>query len=135
MKRLAILTAVGCVVVGSAAVWAGSQSTMPVSITYDNTGTVVTGADGSLVGAFLSADANQELGCGGGATLMFCQAHDARDDQRGLLNAAFCTTSDANLIAQIRSVTANSHVRFTLDPLTGRCTSVFIDRSSTFLQP
>ena len=133
MKRIAIVVAVACMVVGSAAVWAGQQSTLGVSITYNNSGTVVTGADGSLLGARVSADNNQEIDCGGGSTVMWCEAHDSRDDQIGLLNAAYCMTTDAGMLAQIRSISPNSHVRFTLDPLTGRCTSIFVDHSSTLL--
>lgn len=125
-----LLVAVGVSVVAHA----GKRTTTDVAITYDEAGTTVLGASGALSTAYLSADDYQLIGCGGSATSMWCQAHDARPDAPGLLNKAFCTTTNPDLMAQIRSISPESYLSFSLDPATGLCTRLYVSHNSTNLR-
>lgn len=118
----------------SVAAHAGRHTTVDVEIRYDEAGTSVIGAAGALSTAYQSADDNQLIGCGGSTTSMWCQAHDARPDEPGLLNGAWCSTTDPELIAQIRSVSPESYIRFYLDPATGQCTSIYVSHNSSNLR-
>jgi hypothetical protein len=79
-----------------------------------------------------SADTNQYIGCGGSPTSGFCQAHDATADADGVVNSAFCFTTDPSLIAHIRSVAADSFVRFTIDAFTGECVNISVSHQSFY---
>ena len=111
--------------------YAGSRSTQPVSIALDESGAAYA-AQGALSDAYNSADANQMIGCGGRSALGWCQAHDATADAEGLVNSAFCTTSDPTFIAHIRSITADTFVRFTIDPETGDCLTLSVSHNSFY---
>lgn len=132
LPKWTLLTSLLLVAAGASLVaHAGVRTTVPVTITYDAAGTTVIGASGALSTAYLSADTNQLIGCGGStAASMWCQAHDARPDAPGLLNQAFCTTSDPNLIAQIRSISPESYISFSFTPATGECTRIYISHNS-----
>jgi hypothetical protein len=114
-----------------AVVHAGARSSVEVTITLDGGGNVI-GAMGNEADAYNSSDANQYIGCGGNATFGWCQAHDATADAEGVLNAAFCSTTDPQLIAHIRSVAADSFVRFTIDPTTGDCAVIAVSHNSFY---
>lgn len=126
----AILLAVGVSVVAHA----GRRTTVDVTITLDAAGTTVIGASGALSTAYQSADDQQLIGCGGATTSMWCQAHDARPDATGLLNTAFCTTTNPDLMAQIRSISPESYVSFSSDPSTGQCTRIYVSHNSSNLR-
>jgi hypothetical protein len=112
-------------------VLAGARSSIEISITLDGSGAAIS-AQGNEADAYNSVDANQYIGCGGNPAVGWCQAHDATDDADGLVNAAFCTTTDPVLISHIRSVAADSYVRFTIDPLTGDCLNISVSHNSFY---
>lgn len=119
-----------------AVLYAGVHSTVEVTITLDANG-AASSAQGSVADAHNSVDANQYIGCGStmtttGASFAFCQAHDATADADGLVNAAFCTTTNALLVAQIQSIGSDSFVRFTINADTGECATVRVSHQSLY---
>jgi hypothetical protein len=118
-------------VVPVSVVHAGAHSSVEVTITLDADGNAI-GAMGNEADAYNSADANQYIGCGGQSSFGWCQAHDATADADGVVNAAFCSTTDPVLIAHIRSVAADSFVRFTIDPTTGDCVTIAVSHNSFY---
>jgi hypothetical protein len=130
MKRIKLLSLLAVTVI-PLGVYAGARSTVEVSVTLDGTGAAVS-AMGNEADAFNSADTNQYIGCGGTSTSGWCQAHDATADADGLVNAAFCGTDDPVLISHIRSVAADSFVRFTIDPTTGDCLTISVSHNSFY---
>jgi hypothetical protein len=130
MKRIKLLSLLA-VTVMPFAVYAGAHSAFPVAITLDGTGAAIAAA-GNEADAYNSVDTNQYIGCGGTSTSAYCQAHDATADAPGLVNAAFCTTNDPTLIAHIRSIAADSYVRFTIDPATGNCLTLSVSHNSFY---
>lgn len=131
MKRIKVLGLLAMMVIPVGAVYAGARSSVEVTITLDGDGNVI-GAMGNEADAYNSVDANQYIGCGGTSTFAFCQAHDATADADGVVNSAFCTTEDPQLIAHIRSVAADSFVRFTVDPTTGECVLISVSHNSFY---
>jgi hypothetical protein len=131
--KLTLLSTLLLAAGASVAAHAGIHNVVPVAITYDALGTTVTGATGALTSAYESADPNQLIGCGG-STTMWCQAHDERPDAPGLLNRAVCTTSNPDLIAQIRSISPESYISFSLNPATGECTRIYVSHNSSNLR-
>jgi hypothetical protein len=131
--KLTLLSSLLLAVGVSVAAHAGVHTVAEVAIVYDAAGTAVVGANGALSSAYQSADGNQLIGCGG-STTMWCQAHDARPNAPGLLNSAFCTTSNPDLIAQIRSISPMSYISFSLNPTTGECTRIYVSHNSSNLR-
>lgn len=131
MKRIKVLSVLATLLISAGIVQAGRHNAFEVSITLDESGNAIA-AQGNEADAYNSADANQYIGCGGTSASGFCQAHDATDDADGLVNVAFCTTQDPELIAHIRSVAADSFVRFTIDPATGECLSLSVSHNSFY---
>ena len=131
MKHIKFLGVVATLLV-SAVAYAGLHNAIEVTVTLDTTTGAATGAQGNEADAYNSADANQYIGCGGNAAAGWCQAHDATADADGLVNSAFCSTSDPALLTQIRSVAADSFVRFTADPDTGECVSISVSHNSFY---
>lgn len=131
MKHIKLLGVAAALLV-PAAVYAGARMAVEVTITLDETTGAAIGAQGNEADAYNSADANQYIGCGGAATAGFCQAHDASADADGLINSAFCSTTDPTLIAHIRSVAADSFVHFTVDQNTGECLSISVSHNSFY---
>lgn len=131
MKHIKLLGVAATLLV-SAAAYAGLHNALEVTVTLDTTTGAAIGAQGNEADAYNSADANQLIGCGGTATAGWCQAHDATADADGLINSAFCSTSDPTLIAHIRSVAADSFVRFTADPDTGECVTISVSHNSFY---
>lgn len=133
-KRILLSSLVLVAAGASAVVSAGVHYTSEVAIKYDPTRTIVLGATGALFAAHDSSDSHQLIGCGGSVPPMWCQAHDASPDTPGALNQAFCTTSNPELVAQIRSISPQSYINFTLNPATGECTSIYVAQSSGHLR-
>jgi hypothetical protein len=131
MKQIKLLSLLATMLLPLGVVYAGAHSAVEVTITLDSSGNAI-GAMGNEADAYNSADANQYIGCGGSSTFGWCQAHDATADADGVVNAAFCSTSDATLIAHIRSVAADSFVRFTIDPTTGDCLFISVSHNSFY---
>jgi hypothetical protein len=130
MKRINVLVLSAMTLIPAAALYAGTHGANPVTVTVSG-GTAIS-AQGNLADAYNSADANQYIGCGGAATSGWCQAHDATADAPGLINAAFCSTTDPTLIAHIRSISPDSYVRFSIDAATGNCTSIYVSHNSYY---
>ncbi len=133
LRKLTLFTSLLVAAAASVAAHAGVRNVSAVTIIYDAAGTTVVGASGALSSAYESADTNQLIGCGG-STTMWCQAHDARPDQPGLLNGANCSTSNPDLIAQIRSISPESYISFNLNPATGECTRIYVSHNSSNLR-
>jgi hypothetical protein len=131
MKRIKVLSLLAMMVIPVGVVYAGARSSVEVTITLDDTGNPVV-AQGNEADAYNSADANQYIGCGGTSVFGWCQAHDATADVDGVVNAAFCSTDDPQLIAHIRSVAADSFVRFRIDPTTGDCVTISVSHNSFY---
>lgn len=131
MKRIKLLGLAAMMLVPVGAVYAGAQMGVPVSIQLDDSGNV-TGASGNEADAFNSVDANQYIGCGGNTLTGFCQAHDATVDADGVLNSAVCFTQNTQLLDQIRSISGDSFVLFTMDPTTGECTQIRVSHQSFY---
>jgi len=110
---------------------AGLRQLQPVTIQIDSANQIV-GASGNLADAYNSADTNQYIGCGGSATAGWCQAHDATPTADGTLNLAFCTTTDPQLIAHIRSISSDAFIAFSVDPATGLCRSLSVSHNSGY---
>jgi hypothetical protein len=132
--KLTLLTSFLLAVGASLAAQAGVHNTTEVTITLDATGTAVTGASGALFSAYDSADTNQLIGCGGLSSSMWCQAHDARPNATGVLNQAFCSTINPELMAQIRSISPQSYISFGVNPATGECTKIYVSHNSSNLR-
>jgi hypothetical protein len=131
MKRIKGLGFLATMLV-SAAASAGVHMAIEVTVELDSTTGAAIAAQGNEADAFNSADGNQYIGCGGNAASGFCQAHDATADADGLVNAAFCTTADPALLTQIRSIAADSFVRFTVDQATGECLNIRVSHNSFY---
>jgi hypothetical protein len=131
MKRIKLLGLAAMMLVPIGAVYGGAHSSALVSIQLDDAGNVI-GAMGNEADAFNSVDSNQYIGCGGTSDTGFCQAHDATADADGVLNFAICFTANTELLAQIRSVAADSFVLFTMDPTTGECTKIRVSHNSFY---
>jgi len=134
MKRIKLFSALFnalAVMLVSAGVYAGARSSVEVTVALDGDGVAIS-AQGNEADAYNSLDANQYIGCGGTAVFGWCQAHDATADADGLVNAAFCSTDKPELIAHIRSVAADSFVRFTIDALTGECVTISVSHNSFY---
>jgi len=131
MKRIKVLGLLATMLLPIGVVYGGAHSAVEVSITLDGSGNAI-GAMGNEADAYNSADGNQYIGCGGTSTGGWCQAHDATADADGVVNAAFCFTQDPTLIAHIRSVAADSFVRFTIDPATGDCVTISVSHNSFY---
>jgi hypothetical protein len=131
MKRIRVFSLLATLLLPIGAIYAGARSSVEVTVTLDETGTAIS-AMGNEADAYNSLDTNQYIGCGGTSFSGWCQAHDATADADGLVNAAFCFTSDPVLIAHIRSVAADSFVHFTVDPVTGECGSISVSHNSFY---
>ena len=131
MKRTRLLGPVAMMLLPIGAVYAGVHVAAPVAIQLDDSGNVI-GAFGNEADAFNSVDSNQYIGCGGTSTSGFCQAHDATADADGVLNFAMCGTDNTQLLDQIRSISADSFVFFTMDPTTGECTKIKVSHQSFY---
>jgi len=131
MKRIKVLSLLATMLLPISFLYAGAHSSVEVSITLDASGNAVS-AFGNEADAYNSADSNQYIGCGGTSTFGWCQAHDATADAEGVVNAAFCSTTDPVLISHIRSVAADSFVRFTIDPTTGDCVVISVSHNSFY---
>jgi hypothetical protein len=131
MKRIKYLGLATIMLFPIGVVYGGAHSSALVSIQLDDGGNVI-GAMGNEADAFNSVDSNQYIGCGGTSDTGFCQAHDATADADGVLNSAICFTDNTELLAQIRSVAADSFVLFTMDPTTGECTKVRVSHNSFY---
>jgi hypothetical protein len=132
MKHIKVLGFLATMLVPAGAVYAGFHNAAEVVIALDMTTGAAISAQGNEADAYNSVDGNQYIGCGGSSTFGWCQAHDASADADGLVNSAFCTTSDPTLIAHIRSVAADSFVRFTIDPDTGDCVGLSVSHNSFY---
>ena len=131
MKRIKLLGLAAMMLLPIGVVYAGAHSAVEVSIQLDGSGNVI-GAYGNEADAFNSVDSNQYIGCGGTSAGGFCQAHDATADADGVLNSAICVTDNTELLAQIRSISADSFVLFTMDPTTGDCTNIRVSHNSFY---
>jgi len=131
MKRIKFLGLAAMMLVPIGVVYGGAHSSVEVSIQLDDSGNVI-GAMGNEADAFNSVDSNQYIGCGGPSGSGFCQAHDATADADGVLNLAICSTDNTELLAQIRSIAADSFVLFTMDPTTGECTKIKVSHNSFY---
>lgn len=99
-------------------VFAGTKGTYNVSVS-------ATSFSGSLGSARNSADTSQQIGCwayssGNG----FCYGKDSSGA------TASCATSDAAMLASIKSVKGDSYVRVNYS--SGACTNVFVSNFSSF---
>jgi hypothetical protein len=121
MKHIKVLGFLATMLAPAGAVYAGFHSAAEVVITLDMTTGAATAAQGNEADAYNSVDGNQYIGCGGSSTFGWCQ-----------VNSAFCTTSDPTLIAHIRSVAADSFVRFTIDLDTGDCVGLSVSHNSFY---
>ncbi len=131
MKRIKSFCLAALMLLPIGVVYAGAHSSVEVSIQLDDSGNVI-GGMGNEADAFNSVDSNQYIGCGGNTVSGFCQAHDATADADGALNFAICVTDNTELLAQIRSVAADSFVLFTMDPTTGECTQIKVSHNSFY---
>jgi hypothetical protein len=131
--KLALFTSLLVAAGVSVAAHAGVHATSEVELVYDSSKTTVLGAKGALSSAYQSADPHQLIGCGGNS-FFFCQAHDARPDSEPGLHSAFCTTSNPELIAQIRSISLESYISFTINPSTGECLRIYVSHNSSNLR-
>lgn len=132
MKCIKLLGVLATMLLPAGAVYAGLHNAIEVTVTVDPMTGAATGGQGNEADAYNSVDANQYIGCGGTSASGWCQAHDATADADGLVNSAFCSTSDPTLIAHIRSVAADSFVRFTADPDTGECVTISVSHNSFY---
>ncbi len=107
MQRIKLLGPAAMMLLPIGAVYGGAHSSALVSIQLDDSGNVI-GAMGNEADALNSVDSNQYIGCGGTSDTGFCQAHDATADPDGVLDLAICFTANTELLAQIRSVAADS---------------------------
>lgn len=131
MKKRIVGVGLAAVIASAGVVYAGARNALEVEIEVDATNQV-TGAFGNIADAYNSADSTQYIGCGGTPTLAWCQAHDARPDDVGLSNAAFCMTQDPDIIAHIRGITQDSFVHFVVDPESGECTRISVSHQSFY---
>lgn len=114
----------------SATVSAGRRVIEPVKIfdEYDTGSGKPTGAgraQGALADARASSDAIQSIGCWTGQDFGICYATDATGKYRG------CATHDADQLAVLRSMTAESMLYFNWNPY-GTCTEVWVENASHY---
>ncbi|CAM3560131.1 hypothetical protein G4177_05900 [Corallococcus sp. ZKHCc1 1396] len=112
-----------CVAMGlSTASFAGTKVSSPVVVN-----TVARTFSGSLGSARNSADTQQLLICYTltSGTTAVCQARDAS----GV--SVSCTTTNAALLAQVRSLNSDSYLQATYD-VSGNCTDIVVGTGSSF---
>ena len=107
---------IGALILGGMAIpaLAGLKQTYEV---YFGTNPLKPYADGDLAGARNSADAQQYIGCEATATLGSCYAVNSAGVYKS------CSTTDAGLLAVIRSIHGDGHLYFSWDS-SGNCQNI-----------